>query len=142
MTTAFTSNPALTENARRIMPYAAFIGLEAGYGERDQLLFSLPFIEQNIGNIFLPALYGGLIGGFLESASCLFLYHSANLSQLPKMVDFSLDYLRSGKPETCYACCVLTRQGHRIANVAAEVWQSDSAKPIATARTHFQMPQT
>ena len=141
MNTAFHLDTELSAWAHQHMPYAEFIGLQMGHDADGALLFALPFIQQNIGNVFLPALLGGLIGGFLESAAALFLRHSAGLAQMPKMVDFSLDYLRSGKAETCYARCILTRQGSRIANVAIEGWQADSSKPIAVARAHFQMPQ-
>ena len=141
MNTTFHPDTELSAWAHQHMPYAEFIGLQMGHDADGALLFALPFIRQNIGNVFLPALHGGLIGGFLESAAALFLRHSAGLAQMPKMVDFSLDYLRSGKAETCYARCILTRQGSRIANVALEGWQADSSKPIAVARAHFQMPQ-
>ncbi|WP_066565584.1 PaaI family thioesterase [Snodgrassella sp. CFCC 13594] len=137
----FQIDTTLTQRAHGLMPYAGFIGLKMGFDEQEQPLFCLPFAEQNIGNIFLPALHGGLIGGFLESASALFLHHVNNMNELPKMVDFSLDYLRSGKPQTSFARCILTRQGSRITNVAAEMWQADMHKPIAVARVHFKMPQ-
>lgn len=138
--TFFQRNEAATQRAHELIPYTDFIGLEVGEDDHGNSLFALPFAEQNIGNFFLPALHGGLIGGFMESCAVLFLYNHAQMSELPKMVDFSLDYLRSGKSETSYGKCVLTRQGSRITNVAIEVWQNNPDKPIAMARTHFQMP--
>ena len=99
--------------------------------------FKLAFSEQNIGNNIVPALHGGLIGGFLESAAISFLMLNNNLEQIPKIVDFSLDYLRPGKPEETYARCVLTRQGRRVVNVSAQAWQKDIDSPIAVARAHF-----
>lgn len=129
-----------TQKAHALMPYTKFIGLDVVANAQGQILFRLPFKEENIGNTRLPALHGGLIGGFLESASVLFLYAAAELEALPKMVDFSLDYLRSGKPETLYARCAITRQGSRIAHVAIEAWQSAPDKPVATARAHFLLP--
>lgn len=138
--TTFILSQERTARAAEIMPYAAFIGLQCGEDGQGVPLFALPYKRDNLGNIFLPALHGGLIGGFMESCAALFLLQQADLAQLPKMVDFSLDYLRSGKPETLYARCLLTRQGSRIANIAVEAWQADPAKPVAVARCHFQMP--
>lgn len=137
--TNFTPSQERTAHAAEIMPYAAFIGLQCGE-DAHGTLFALPYKPDNIGNILPPALHGGLIGGFMESCAALFLMQQADLAQLPKMIDFSLDYLRSGKPDTLYARCILTRQGSRIANLAVEAWQADPAKPVAVARCHFQMP--
>ncbi|MDO5687687.1 MAG: PaaI family thioesterase [Neisseria sp.] len=138
----FIFDQALTERIYRTMPYAQFIGLRAGYEEeKQQLLFLLPFREMLIGNTMLPALHGGLIGGFMESAAAIFLHYHAGLAELPKIVDFSLDYLRSGKPEDTYAGCILTRQGSRIANLAIKTWQRDPNQPIAIGRAHFLMPE-
>jgi acyl-coenzyme A thioesterase PaaI-like protein len=55
----------------------------------------------------------------------------------PKVVDISFDYLRSGRPQTLYAQCQLTKQGKRVANMLIECWQNDRAKPVAVARAHF-----
>ncbi len=134
-----TDHPRNAELAA-LMPYAAFIGLQAGTDSHGNRCYALPYTPELIGNVFLPALHGGLIGGFMESCAALYLHEQARLSELPKMVDFSLDYLRSAKAETAYARCILTRQGSRITNIAVEAWQRDSSKPFAVARCHFQMP--
>ena len=136
MSSPFILSPELTAEAAKLIPYTEFIGLQCGESNGHPL-FALPYKRENIGNIFLPALHGGMLGGFIESCAVLFLYRQTGLAELPKMIDLSIDYLRSGKPETTYA---LTRQGSRIANVAVEAWQSDPAKPIVVARCHFQMP--
>ena len=129
MSNPFILSPERTAEAAKLIPYTAFIGLQCGESNGHPL-FALPYKRENIGNIFLPALHGGMLGGFRQ----------AGLAEPPKMIDLSIDYLRSGKPETTYARCSLTRQGSRIANVAVEAWQSDPAKPIVVARCHFQMP--
>lgn len=135
----FTIDNTATTLAHNIMPYSAFIGLEIGHDQQGKL-FHLPFKPELIGNIFLPALHGGLIGGMMESAAALFLYQEAKLNKLPKMIDFSLDYLRSGRPEPLYTRCTLTRQGTRIAHISVNAFQRNEDKPIATARCHLQLP--
>ena len=139
--TIFIPNLELTAAAHQSMPYAAFIHLQIGRDAQNRLIFALPYRPSNLGNVFYPALHGGLTGGFIECAAALFLQHSLEMPELPKMIDVSLDYLRSGKPETAYARCTLTRHGSRIANIAIETWQSDENKPFAVARSHFQMPR-
>lgn len=137
--TDFTPNQEHTALAAQIMPYAAFIGLQCGSGHAGSQ-FILPHKHDNIGNIFLPALHGGMMGGFVESCATLFLMQAASLPHPPKIINLSLDYLRSGRADTLYARCQLTRQGKRIAHVTVSAWQNDPDKPVITARAHFQMP--
>ncbi|MBM3115429.1 PaaI family thioesterase [Jeongeupia naejangsanensis] len=118
------------------IPYAGLIGAEVR-DDNGSPLFVLPFRESNIGNTLLPALHGGVIGGFLENAAVLHLMWAHEASVLPRVVDFSLDYLRAGRPQDLYARCEIVRQGRRVANVLMSAWQDDEARPIATARAHF-----
>lgn len=119
------------------IPYARLMGVRFAEDENGDLLFSLPFDPKNVGNTVLPALHGGLIGGFLENAALIHLIWNRESWEAPKIVDFSLDYLRSGRPQTLFARCEITKQGKRVAHVLIEAWQDDRAKPIAVARAHF-----
>ena len=47
----------------------------------------------------------------------------------PKPVDITIDYLRTGRAVTSYASARLARQGRRVVNVHATMWQDDEAKP-------------
>lgn len=118
------------------VPYARFIGLEC---ERfgDDLIFRLPKKEANLGNPILPAIHGGVIGGFMEMSAAIYLMMSQDSLRMPRIVDFSLDYLRAGLNRETYAECRLTRQGNRVANVMITAWQKSRSQPIATARAHF-----
>ncbi|MEQ6292519.1 PaaI family thioesterase [Vogesella sp. GCM10023246] len=119
------------------VPYAQLMGVEFGEAEDGELQFRLPFYERNVGNVTLPALHGGLIGGFLENAALLHLMWNSESLEAPKIVDFSLDYLRSGRAQTLFARCEITKQGKRVAHVLIEAWQDDRSKPVAVARAHF-----
>ena len=138
----FQSDVQLTTQANELMPYSFAIGLKIGRDTDNQLLFCLPFQKQNIGNIFLPALHGGLINGFMQSCMTLFLHHQTPSLPLLQPVNSSIDYLRSGQPADCFAQCTLVRQGSRIINVSGVLWQEDANKPIAVAHAHFLVPQT
>ena len=118
------------------VPYAKWIGLQC---ERfgDDLIFRLPKKEENLGNPILPAIHGGVIGGFMEMSAAIYLMMSRDTFRMPRIVDFSLDYLRAGLNRETYAECRLTRQGNRVANVMITAWQKSRSQPIATARAHF-----
>ncbi|RFA26166.1 hypothetical protein CAI21_17710 [Alkalilimnicola ehrlichii] len=111
--------------------------MEVAEARGPQLVFKLPFREQNVGNYRLPALHGGVIGAFMEHSALLQILWNMESDFLPKVIDFSIDYLRPGRPETIFAECEVLRQGQRVANVSIRTWQSDPAKPVATARSHF-----
>ena len=117
-------------------PYARLLGVELREGA-DGPLFLLPFQPHNIGNDGLPALHGGVIGGFLETAALLHLLWLRESVDLARTVDFSIDYLRTGKPEAMWARCSVTKQGKRVAKVLMTAWQESEDKPVAVARAHF-----
>ena len=119
-----------------MIPYAAFIGAEVKVDDQ-RLLYWLDKRPSNIGNPSLPAIHGGVIGGFLELAAAIEIIYNLNVSDMPKVVDFSLDYLRPGRYRTIYASCKIMRQGKQLVNVSATAWQDDEQTPIATARCHF-----
>ena len=119
-----------------LIPYSSFIGAQAKV-ERDEVLYWLDRRPSNIGNPSLPAIHGGVIGGFLELSAAIEVLYTLDVNLVPKVVDFSLDYLRPGRYKTIYANCTVLRQGNKLVNVTATAWQDNIQTPIATARCHF-----
>jgi len=120
------------------VPYFRFLGLSVKPGAAEgELVCVLPGDPKLIGNARLPALHGGVVGALLESAAIVQLIWSAETDAIPKIIDLSVDYLRSARPVETYARAIITKHGRRIANVRAEAWQDDPAKPVATAHAHF-----
>ena len=60
--------------------------------------------------------------------------------RLPKTIDFSVDYLRSGLPRDAYARARVNRSGRRYASVHVEAWQDNRSRLFAQATGHFLMP--
>ena len=118
------------------IPYARWLGLQVDL-KGDELTTVLPFREELIGNQSLPALHGGAIGALLELTAVMQLLYDTACERLPKTVDVSVDYLRTGRPETVYGRALVTRHGRRVANVRMELWQQQRARPIAAAHGHF-----
>ena len=140
------------------VPYISFMGI--GFDRRgDELTGVLSFDDQLIGNPMLPAIHGGVTAAFLEvtaviSLSWAFIWEdfengaldvealaAGDLPRLPKTIDFTVDYLRSGLPRDAYARATITRAGRRYASVQAEAWQDNRARPFAQATAHFLMPR-
>ena len=119
-----------------VVPYARLIGMKV-MTLGDELVFHLPALASNIGNPTLPALHGGCIGGFMENAAIFHVLGTLEAQRIPKVVDFSLDYLRAGRFLDTYASCEVVRQGRKVVNVSISAWQTRKEEPIATARTHL-----
>jgi len=124
------------ERFTQAVPYLRFLGLQVRK-EAEGPLCVLPANPKLIGNPRLPALHGGVIGALLESAAIIQLIWAAETDTIPKIIDLSVDYLRSAKPVDTFARAIVTKHGRRVANVRAEAWQDDPSKPVATAHAHF-----
>jgi acyl-coenzyme A thioesterase PaaI-like protein len=121
------------------VPYAAYLGLRVDR-KGTEITTVLPFAPHLIGNPVLPALHGGVVGGFLETTAVLQILFETGAAGMPKPVDISIDYLRSGKPVDTFGRAIITKQGRRVVNVHAEAWQDEHTRPIAAVRGHFLLP--
>ena len=102
------------------LPYARFLGIAVDR-KGNEITTILPFSDHLVGNTQLRALHGGVIGAFLEITSIVQLLFDTSCERLPKTIDISIDYLRSGKPVETYGRAIVTRHGraHRdLAGVA------------------------
>ncbi|UOA28004.1 hotdog domain-containing protein [Pseudosulfitobacter sp. DSM 107133] len=140
------------------VPYVAYLGMD--FDRRgDELTAILPLQDKLIGNPLLPAIHGGVTAAFLEitavmTLSRLYLWEklengaldldrleNGEVPRLPKTIDFTVDYLRSGLPRDSYARARIRRAGRRYASVHVEAWQADHTRLFAQATGHFLMPQ-
>jgi acyl-coenzyme A thioesterase PaaI-like protein len=118
------------------VPYARLLGIGC-IKTGDEVIFTLPALQDNIGNPTLPAIHGGVLGGFIEHAAILQVILAMDEPGFPKVVDLSIDYLSAGHYRNSFAECRILRMGRRIANVAVIVWQTSKAEPVASARAHL-----
>jgi acyl-coenzyme A thioesterase PaaI-like protein len=127
-------------------PYTRLLGIGvaeepappvAGGGAGETPILVLRFSDDLIGNIHLPAIHGGVIGAFLETTALATLIWASSSEYLPKTIDISIEYLRSGRPRDTFAQATITKHGRRVANVRVTAWQEDPARPIAAAHGHF-----
>lgn len=118
------------------IPYARFLGIRAEVAG-DEMTMILPFGQHIIGNPVLPAIHGGVLGAFMEMTALAQLSLKEGQERQPRVIDVSIEYLRSGRPLTTYARAELKKVGRRVANVHVEAWQEQRANPIAALRGHF-----
>jgi uncharacterized protein (TIGR00369 family) len=118
-------------------PYAELLGLRTERGADGGLLWIMPFREEVVGR---PGfLHGGAIAGLLEFAALGTLYDAlaAEGEVTAKPINVTVDFMRGGIDHDTFAAATIIRLGRRVANVEAVAWQSDRAKPIATAHINL-----
>ena len=120
------------------VPFARFLDLRIDV-KGEEFTCVLPFPETLLGNPMLPALHGGATGGCLECAGLFYLLWHMDSRDLPKTIDFNIDYLRSGRPQDTYANVVMVKLGQRVANLRIQAWQSSPDKPIALGHGNFML---
>lgn len=119
------------------IPYVKYLGITVEQQE-SAYRFCLPFADKLVGNAALPALHGGVVAGFAETAALLaVLMRESTQLRIPKSVDFSVDYVRSAGKHATYADCTVVRQGLSVALVQVNCWQKKPERVVATARVHF-----
>ncbi|HEY2069585.1 MAG TPA: PaaI family thioesterase [Rhizomicrobium sp.] len=118
------------------IPYCRHLGITSRV-DGDELVLVMPFVERLIGNVGIPSLHGGVIGSLLEMAALAQLLWETPGAKMPKTVDITIDYLRTGRAVDSFARARLAKQGRRVVNVHAEMWQDDVERPVAALRGHF-----
>lgn len=123
-------------------PYVDFLNVHQQPQVDAGPVFRMPFKPELIGNPLLPALHGGVLAGFGETAMVLHLLATnPSLKAIPRSVDFGIAYMRSAKPIDTFAQSTTVRQGNRVALVMVSLWQDDPSRPVVQARGHFLMPR-
>ena len=118
------------------IPYSKWMGITAELHE-GRVRGVMHYAAHLTGNPVVGALHGGTLGALLESTAIFALLWESETVALPKTINITVEYLRSGRLRDTYARADVTRQGRRVANVRAIAWQEDEGAPIAAANLHF-----
>ncbi len=118
------------------IPYMAAMGMQMQVRE-GELIGVMRFSEHLIGNYAIRALHGGTVGALLESTAAFELIWQEETEVLPRIVNITVEYLRSAKDKDLFAHAEITKQGRRVANVRVVAWQDERSKPVAAANAHF-----
>jgi len=134
--------PACERDPQKILdnlPYAVMMGIKAELapGTLRSLRFWLDATETHMGNPTIPAMHGGAVSGLMEVASAVHLLTFMKIAKYPKLIDFTVDYLRAARLQTTYAACELIREGRTLTAVQVKAWQDDVTRPVAMGRAQF-----
>ena len=118
------------------LPYARFLGPKT-FVSGDEVTVIMPFADKLIGNPMLPALHGGSTAALLEMTAMAQLALAFPSPRLPRPINVTVAYLRTGRPIDVFARARISRAGRRLAHVQAEAWQEERSQPIASLTAHF-----
>ena len=139
------------------IPFCKTLGIKVDF-LGNEITSNLPFSKDFIGNSAIPALHGGVIGAFLEITAIIQLswsifldkrykkmnFNGSNLvaenlmvQGIPKTIDLTIDYLKSGRPVESFASAKVNKVGRRYSSVSVKTWQDEPQKPFALALGHF-----
>lgn len=118
------------------IPYARFLNLQT-LVSGDEVTVVMPFADRLIGNPMLPALHGGSTAALLEMAALAQVALAFPGPRLPRPINVTVAYLRTGRPIDVFARARINRAGRRVAHVQAEAWQEARHEPIASLTAHF-----
>lgn len=118
------------------IPYARFMGITAELKDGD-VIGKMAYNERLIGNSLVQALHGGTLGALLESTAIFKLLYQGETIAVPKTINVTVEYLRTGRAADTFARAEFTRHGRRVANVRVFAWQDNPDKPVALATAHF-----
>ena len=116
-------------------PYGHLLQLRTDEAEDGSVTFTMPFHDDVVGRP--EYLHGGAIAGLLEFAAYSTLMRAAGEGVVLKPITVTVNYMLGGRALDTFAGAVVERLGRSVANVEAFAWQTDRARPIATARINF-----
>jgi uncharacterized protein (TIGR00369 family) len=116
--------------------YVQHLGLEALTREGGVQL-RLPYREALIGNVLLPALHGGVVGGLIEEAARAAVRANQGEASAPRIINCNIDYHRPARPVDTYASAEIVRSTRRTMLAHVVCWQSEDRSPVATGRVQL-----
>ena len=109
-------------------PFAAWLAIEA---TEENDVFRMRFDERHIGNPFIRALHGGVVGSMVEASAELGFGRLTESAGPTELVSSAIDYLRVTKAADLFTRVSIVRVGRRIAFFEVYCWQDSEDLPVA-----------
>jgi acyl-coenzyme A thioesterase PaaI-like protein len=108
-------------------PMAEWLLIEPGGREN---VYVMRFAERHVGNPFIRAIHGGVVGSLIEMSAELELSRRSPGTSV-ELVSSAIDYLRVTKDADMHARVEEVRIARRLAFFDVWCWQDDEALPVA-----------
>ncbi|MEZ5790180.1 MAG: PaaI family thioesterase [Nitratireductor sp.] len=94
-------------------------------------VFRMTFDDRHIGNPFIRALHGGVVGSMVEMSAEMLVRSLVQPGQSVELVSSAIDYIRVTKDVDLFARAALVRQGRRLVFAEVWCWQDSEELPVA-----------
>jgi uncharacterized protein (TIGR00369 family) len=113
------------------IPFNRLLGMRVRTLTRGRAVVEIPFRADLIGDIFRPALHGGVVSALIDATGGAAAFTMIERVDRVSTVDMRVDYLRPGAERALFAEAEVLRMGNRVTVVQVRVHQGDLAQPIA-----------
>ncbi len=121
------------------IPFNRLLGLRVTELSRGRAVCEVPFRRELIGDIFRPAIHGGVVSTLIDATGGVAGFSMIDVVDRISTVDMRVDYLRPGLEDTVVADAEVVRMGNRVCVVHVVVHQGDRTKPIADGRCVYNV---
>ncbi|HRI64155.1 MAG TPA: hotdog fold thioesterase [Polyangium sp.] len=129
----------LRQVAEEFIPFNKWLGMKVEHLERGQVIMSIPWRPEIVGDPTVPALHGGVIGAVADATGGIAVWSMLdNAASRLSTVDMRVDYLRPGKQEKLLASSNVVRLGARLGWADVRLYHPGRENElIATARAVY-----
>ncbi len=113
------------------IPFNALLGMVVTHLDRGRAVVEVPFRPDLIGDIFRPAIHGGVVSTLIDATGGAAAFTMIDIVDRVSTVDMRVDYLRPGGEERLIAEAEVVRMGNRVCAVQVRVHQGRPDQAIA-----------
>jgi uncharacterized protein (TIGR00369 family) len=126
------------------IPFNAALGLRIAKVASGHVTIRLPFRDEHVGDIFRPAMHGGVLAALIDSAAGAAAFTLAEPQDRISTIDLRVDFLRPAPKQDLVAVADVRRMGNRTAVVnvlvsPATPQAEPEGEPVAEGRAVFSV---
>ncbi|MEM7154416.1 MAG: hotdog fold thioesterase [Myxococcota bacterium] len=128
------------------IPFNRYLGMRMDRVERGLCIIHVPWRDELVGDIFRPAVHGGVLSTLVDTAGGAACFASLGREQdRLSTVDLRVDYLRPGPPEDLWCRGEVVRMGNRVGVARMSVYagampaEGEVDDPVATGQAVYNI---
>ncbi len=123
------------------IPFNAHLGLKIESLAPGKASILLPFRDEHVGDIFRPAVHGGVLAALIDATAGAAVFTLATVKDRVSTIDLRIDYLRPAPKRDLLAVAEVRRMGRRTAVVHTVVTPAggDDREPVAEGAGVFSV---
>jgi uncharacterized protein (TIGR00369 family) len=131
--------PVLRQIMEELIPFNRLLGLKLVSAESGHVRVRIPFREELVGDVWRPALHGGVISTLVDVTGGATVFTIMAAGDRVSTVDLRVDYLRPARKDDLLCEGRLLRSGNRVAVTQMSVTQPGSDDVVADGRAVYNI---